>query len=304
MLGATPFTELIGCRVPLQQAGMGSVSTVELAAAVAGEGGLGMIGAAGLPTAEVVSQLDAAHRLAGPDARVGANFLVPFLDVAAVEAAATAARLVECFYGDPDGDVVRRVHAAGALASWQVGSLDEALAALDAGCDVVVAQGVEAGGHVRGTTPLLELLDAVRPRVDVPLVAAGGLGSGAAIAAALQAGADAVRIGTRLLATPEADVHPAYAEALVRADPADTVLTETFAMLWPNAPHRVLRACVDASGDAPDARSPLPPTRDFVGDPASAAQYAGASVGDVHRVAGAAAVVRELLEEAEAASAG
>ena len=89
--------------------------------------------------------------------------------------------------------------------------MDEANAAVDAGCDYVVAQGVEAGGHVRGTTPLAELLPPVRAAVDVPVVAAGGIGTAAEVRAALDQGADAVRVGTRFLAAVEADVHPDYA---------------------------------------------------------------------------------------------
>src|SRR5204862_5122555 len=127
---------------------------------------------------------------AGEGARIGCNFLAPFLDAAAVEAAAAVVPFVECFYGDPDAGVVRRIHEAGgqALAAWQVGSRDEAVAAADAGCDVIVVQGVEAGGHVRGTTPLLELLSAVRDALGdgVPLVAAGGIATGAAAAAAFE----------------------------------------------------------------------------------------------------------------------
>ena len=84
--------------------------------------------------------------------------------------------------------------------------------------------------------------------------------------AALRAGADAVRIGTRLVATTEADVHPAYADALVDASNDDTILTETFAMGWPKAPHRVLRSCVEASADDPSSRSPVLPSRTFIGD--------------------------------------
>ena len=296
-LPSTAFTELVGCRLPIQQAGMGGVSTPELAAAVAGEGGLGMIGAAGLPPAAVVDQL-AAATAAGHDGRVGVSFLVPFLDLAAFDAAAPRARVVECFYGDPDPGLVARAHAAGALAAWQVGSRDEAVAAADAGCDLVVVQGVEAGGHVRGREPLLTLLASIRPAVEAPIVAAGGIGSGRAMAAVLLAGADAVRIGTRLVATPEADVHPGYADALVRADADDTVVTEAFSMGWPHAPHRVLRSAVDAPGEAPDARSPLPPSRHFTGAVERAALYAGTSVSDVKGVAPAADVIRELVAEA------
>ena len=298
-LPATAFTELVGCRLPIQQAGMGGVSTPELAAAVAREGGLGMIGAAGLGAGEVVDQLGAAAALAGESARIGVNFLVPFLDLAAFEAAASTAPLVECFYGDPDPALVRRGHDAGALTAWQVGSRDEAMAAADAGCDVVVVQGVEAGGHVRGREPLMALLEAIRPAVDVPLVAAGGIGSGRAMAAALRAGADAVRIGTRLVATSEADVHPGYADALVRASADDTVVTEAFSMGWPGAPHRVLRGAVEAVDDPPETRSPLPPTRDFTGMVEGAALYAGTSVSDVRAVASAAVVIRELVAGAD-----
>lgn len=300
-LPPTAFTRLVGCRLPLQQAGMAAVTTPALAAAVAREGGLGMIAAAGLAAEQVIAQTTAAREAAGAGACIGVNFLVPFLDAAALDAASSVAVVVECFYGDPDVAVVRRVHEGGALAAWQVGSLDEARAAVDAGCDVVVVQGCEAGGHVRGRVPLLELVPDVRARLDVPLVAAGGIGSGAAMAAALRAGADAVRIGTRLVATVEADVHPAYADALVRSGADDTVLTETFSLGWPNAPHRVLRACVVASDADPGSRSPVPPTRNYAGDVASAALYAGASVSAVTAITPAAEVVRELVRDAAAA---
>jgi NAD(P)H-dependent flavin oxidoreductase YrpB (nitropropane dioxygenase family) len=299
-LPPTPFTRIVGCRLPLQQAGMGGVTTPALVAAVAAEGGLGMVAAAGLTAAQVRAQVVAALELAGDDARVGVNFLVPFLDDEALEAASQVAALVECFYGQPDPAIVERVHGSGALAGWQVGSPDEARAAVDAGCDVVVVQGVEAGGHVRGTRPLLPLLEVVRAATPVPLVAAGGIGSGGAMAEALLAGADAVRVGTRFVAATEADVHPAYRDALVAAGAGDTVLLEAFSMGWPHAPHRVLRQCVDASTLDAGLRSPLPPTGAFDGDVASAALYAGESVGAVTGVVAAAAVVRELIGDAEA----
>src|SRR3954464_7778081 len=99
----------MGCRLPIQQAGMGGVSTPALAAAVAREGGLGMIGAAGLGAADLRAQLDDARAAAGPDSRIGVNFLMPFLDVAVLDAASTLAPVVECFYGDPDAAVVARI---------------------------------------------------------------------------------------------------------------------------------------------------------------------------------------------------
>ena len=298
-LPPTRFTELVGCRLPVQLAGMGGVSTAALAGAVAAAGGLGMLGGAGLGRDEVVRQIDAARAIAGPDARVGVNFLMPFADLGALAAAAEVADVVECFYGDPDPSIVARASAHGALVSWQVGSLDEARAAETAGCRLVVVQGVEAGGHVRGVTPLLDLVESVRAAIDLPLVAAGGIGSGRALADALAAGADAVRLGTVLLAADEADVHPAYLSALTGATAADTVLTEAFSAGWPDAPHRVLRTALEASGAPPSERSPMPPTRGWAaGDVAAAALYAGTSVDGVRGAAPAAELIARLVRDA------
>jgi nitronate monooxygenase len=306
----TRFTELIGCDIPLQQAGMGGVATAELARAVTAAGALGMLGAAMVPAPQLAQTLD---DLPAP---VGVNFLMPFVDPDAVEAAAGRARLVEFFYGDPDPKLVEVAHAGGALAGWQVGDADEAKAAQQAGCDLIVAQGVEAGGHVRGTIGLLPLLDAALAATpDVPVVAAGGIGTARAMAAALAAGADAVRVGTRFVAAEEADTHPEYAQALIDAGPEDTVLTTAFEVMWPDAPHRVLKSCVDAAqafgGDSVgelamgEMTMPLPrfavpcPARSTTGAIAAMALYAGQSVGAVTKVQPAADIVKELATGAE-----
>src|SRR5204862_4199517 len=118
----------------------------------------------------------------------------------------------------------------------------------DAGCDLIVAQGVEAGGHVRGTIGLLPLLDSVlQATPDVPVVAAGGIGTAKAVKAVLAAGADAARVGTRFVAAEEADTHPEYAQALIDAHAQDTVLTTACGVMWPEAPHRVLKSCIGAA---------------------------------------------------------
>jgi NAD(P)H-dependent flavin oxidoreductase YrpB (nitropropane dioxygenase family) len=193
---ATRFTELVGCTVPIQQAGMGGASPPELAAAVSEAGALGMVCTArpGLSVATLGRLLETTRGLT--DKPFGVNFLVPptfleRLDLQCVEIAARSARVVEFFYGEPDRRLVDMTHAAGALAFWQVGSKAEAIAAAEAGCDLVIAQGVEAGGHVRGTTAMLSLLRDVVDAVDVPVLAAGGIGTGRAMAAALAAGAAA-----------------------------------------------------------------------------------------------------------------
>jgi NAD(P)H-dependent flavin oxidoreductase YrpB (nitropropane dioxygenase family) len=308
----TRFTALVGCAVPLQQAGMGNARR-ELAAAVTGAGALGMLGGVMQPAELLADEVDGAKRDGGGP--VGVNFLMPFLDREAVEATADRARVVEFFYGDPDEQLVRTVRSGGALAAWQIGSGEEARAAEQAGCEFVIAQGVEAGGHVRGTTGLLPLLDEVLDAVDVPVVAAGGIGTERGMAAALAAGADAVRVGTRFLAAEEADVHPSYAEALLEASPEDTLLTEAFSTMWPNAPHRVLRSCVAAAEALDDEfvgeiehaghRQPVPrlappaPGRAATGHVDAMALYAGQSVGSIERLQPAEMIVRDLAVGAE-----
>ena len=310
----TRFTELVGCRVPMQLAGMPGVCTPDLVGAVADAGALGMAAFAPGPPEHVAGELDGlARRRRGV---IGVNFLVPFLDRACLEAAVTRARVVELFYGEPDPALVSAIHRGGALASWQVGSLEEARAAADAGCDVVVAQGTEAGGHVRGEIGMLPLLDQVLAALELPVVAAGGIGSPRAMAAAIAAGADAVRVGTRFVASAESGAHPSYVAALVEARPEDTVLTDTFSVLWPDAPHRVLRSCIDAALALDDevvgelvvggSTMPLPrlgpmlPTTETTGRLEAMALYAGESVSGVHGVQTAVEIVEELAAGAEA----
>lgn len=304
---STRFTELVGCRFPIQQAGMGGASTPELAAAVSTAGGLGMLTA----TAEDV-RADVGVTLDATSGRpFGVNFLVPFLDRAVLDDVAPRVRVVEWFWGQPDAVLVAVAHDAGALAAWQVGSRDEAVAAVDAGCDFVVAQGVEAGGHVRGTIGLLPLLDAVLDAVDAPVVAAGGIGTGRAVAAVLAAGASGARIGTRFVATSESGAHPAYKQALVSAQASETVLTEAFGVWWPNAPHRVLQSALQAAtalvadyAGTQNSRS-IPrfavttPNRATTGRVDAMALYAGQSIDSVTAILSATDIVHELASEAE-----
>ena len=305
-MAVSRFTDLVGCRLPLQLAGMTRVAGAELAAAVANAGGLGMIGIGRTPLEGLRATLDRIESLT--DAPVGATFIVPYLNRELIGEVASRLPVVEFFYGWPDPELV----AGLPLVGWQVGSTDEARAAVEAGCAYVVAQGVEAGGHVRGTQPLIGLIDEVRSAVGVPVVAAGGIGTASAVHAALAAGADAVRVGTRFVAAAESDAHPAYVAALVEASGTDTVITEAFGVGWPDAPHRVLASAVaraEASTKDPVGEMNVPgqgvmavprfgtapPTTSTTGDIAAMALYAGLSVDGVHRVQGAAEIVAELM---------
>jgi NAD(P)H-dependent flavin oxidoreductase YrpB (nitropropane dioxygenase family) len=309
----TPFTTLVGCRVPIQLAVMGGgTGTPELAVAVSRAGGLGMLSSTfPLSVGEQLSWVQA--RTQEP---VGVGFFA--FDVAnrleELELAAGQARVVDLFGGDPDPTVVERIHDGGALALWQVGSRDEGLTAGDAGCDAVVAQGVEAGGHVRGTTPLLTLLEQIVPALGVPVIAAGGIATGRALAAALNAGAAGGRVGTRFVASAESGAHPDYVAALLSASQDDTVRTTAFGRDWPDAPHRVLRTAVEAAaageGDVigraayGDRRwevirwSSQPPTVFITGDVGAMAMYAGCGTGDIADVASAAGIVDKMMAEA------
>jgi NAD(P)H-dependent flavin oxidoreductase YrpB (nitropropane dioxygenase family) len=211
--------------VPVVQAGMGRVALHELAAAVSDAGGLGTIAGVQAP---IATELSAARRLTR--APIAVNLLLPFIRRDDAQAAAEADAVVT-FWGPP-----RRL-AAG---TWihQCGSVAEAKAAAAAGADAVIAQGLEAGGHVRGTTPALELLERVRAAVRIPVLVAGGIVDRDDVRNVLEAGAAAAVVGTRFLVSEESRAHPEYKRRCIEAE--QTVLTELFGLGWPDAPHRVI----------------------------------------------------------------
>jgi nitronate monooxygenase len=222
------FLARLGVGKPIVQAGMGGgISRHELAAAVSEAGGLGTIAVNG--AAAIERELAAASHLTGRPLAV--NLLLPFARRSWFEAAA-GADVVVTFWGKP------RRRTAG---TWihQCGSVAEARSAHAAGADAVIVQGVEAGGHVRGTTPALDLLEQIQAVFppDYPLLLAGGIADRADVRQALDAGATAAVAGTRFLLSEESRAHPAYRQRLLEAD--ETVLTELFGAGWPAA-HRVV----------------------------------------------------------------
>jgi NAD(P)H-dependent flavin oxidoreductase YrpB (nitropropane dioxygenase family) len=309
----TEFTRLVGVAAPIQVAAMPGFSTPELVSAAAGAGALAMLGGSFLSAESLDALLDGLPR--DTPGAIGVNFLAPFLDPECIAVAARKARVVEFFYGEPNPDWVGRAHAEGALVSWQVGSREEAIAAARAGCDFVIAQGTEAGGHVRGTTSLLPLLSQVLEVTRIPVLAAGGLATERDLAAVLACGAAGARMGTRFAASAESGAHPAYVESLLAATAADTCLTEAFSGMWPNAPHRVLGSAIAAAEKLPagvigetqlgDRRVPverfsvLPPTQGTTGRVDAMALYAGESVANVTSVLPAAEIIAQLVAGAE-----
>jgi NAD(P)H-dependent flavin oxidoreductase YrpB (nitropropane dioxygenase family) len=236
--------ERLGVATPVVQAGMGGgLSRHELAAAVSEAGGLGTIAVNG--PAAIERELAAARRLT--DRPLAVNLLLPFARRSWFEAAAGADAVVT-FWGTPR----RRVPGV-----WihQCGSVAEARAAHAAGADALIVQGVEAGGHVRGTTAALELLQRVRAALpaDFPLLLAGGIAARDDVRQALEQGASAAVAGTRFLLSEESRAHPGYRQRLLEAE--ETVLTELFGAGWP-APHRVVPNAATAHWLGEDPRGP------------------------------------------------
>jgi nitronate monooxygenase len=246
-------------------------------------------------------------------------------------AAAAAERVaaVVLFWGDP-APYVEPAHRHDVKVFIQVGSLAEAEAAAAAGVDVVIAQGLEAGGHVRGTTSIWELLPAtVEAIAPTPVLASGGIGDGAGLARALRLGAQGVSLGTRFVASEEAWIHPAYKQRVVDSTAEDTVYNELYDVGWPNAPHRTLRnrtleewdaAGRPPSGERPGENKPIGKRRlvtgerrdwlryaagmlapDFEGDVDYAPMWAGESCSVVNDIKPAGEIVRVLARDAERA---
>jgi NAD(P)H-dependent flavin oxidoreductase YrpB (nitropropane dioxygenase family) len=220
--------ERLGMELPVVQAGMGGgISRHELAAAVSEAGGLGTIAVNG---AEAIRrELAAARALTGRPLAI--NVLLPFARRDWFEAAAEA-DVVVTFWGEPRRQI-------GGVWLHQCGSVGEARRAQAAGADGVIVQGVEAGGHVRGETPGLQLLEEARQALppDYPVLLAGGIAQKVDVRTALDAGATAAVAGTRFLLSEESRAHALYKERLLAAE--ETILTDLFGAAWP-APHRVV----------------------------------------------------------------
>jgi NAD(P)H-dependent flavin oxidoreductase YrpB (nitropropane dioxygenase family) len=330
----TPLCQRLGIEHPVWCAGMGAAAGPDLVAAVSNAGGLGVLGAAGAPPEEIRRRTGQVRELTGRP--FGVNFIIDDDGAddreyirAEVAAAVEHAAAVVLFWGGP-GPYVEVAHRAGALVLVQVGSAGEACAAAAAGADAIIAQGVEAGGHVRGTTPVWTLLPQVVAAVaPLPVLASGGIGDGAGLARALRLGAQGVSLGTRFVASDEAWAHPEYKRRIVASTAADTVYGELFDVWWPDAPHRVLRTRLvqewEAAGRPPPGQRPGEGTPigtvvsssghtrdwpryavgvagpDFDGDIDDAPLWAGESCTVVHGIKPAAQIVRDLVAAAEAA---
>jgi enoyl-[acyl-carrier protein] reductase II len=325
----TRFTRAYGLSTPIAQAGMAFVGmTPACAIAVSNAGALGSLGVGLMPAPQLVATIRATQ--AGTAAAFNVNFITGFTDQAQIDAVCAARVAVASFHwGHPARAWIDQLHAAGVRVFEQVGSVDAARWAVDDGVDVVVAQGLEAGGHNYASLPTFALVPLVVDAVAPALVlAAGGIADGRGLAAALMLGADGAWVGTRFVATTESEAHDGYKSRLVAAGGTDTVRTGMFGPEHPDFnPARVLRNRVvrqwqDREDQVPADTSGLPvigetdlggqlvqmhkfsylvPMRDrTTGDLEEMALLAGQGVGLVTEVQPAATVVAEMTAQAQA----
>jgi len=244
----TRVTELLGIEHPVILGGMGRGATVPpMVAAVSEAGGLGVLGVTRYPADQVAGQAAAVR--AATSCPFGLNLLLFASDDGAVEAVlAQRPPVFSTAWPWPERDlraVFDRAHSAGARVMHMVSAVDEAKRAADAGADLIVAQGTEGGGHVGMVAGMVLVPMVARAVEPVPVVAAGGIATGAQLAAALMLGAEGVLLGTRFLATAESPWPPSYKRAILESDGHDTELTEipdiANGSVWPGAFDRARR---------------------------------------------------------------
>ncbi len=313
----TPVCDLLGCTYPVILAGMGGPARSELVAAVTNAGGFGFLGMVRESPELIASEIAKVRERT--DREFGVNLIPaatkPELLEAELAACIAAKVPAMALFWDLSADIVKRLRGEGILVACQVGDAKEAEAAQAAGAQIIIAQGVEAGGHVRGRIKLAELLPQVIASVDVPVIAAGGIVDGKGLARALQAGAQGAWIGTAFLATTESFSADYHKQRIVDADGA-TVHTDAFHVNWPKGAFvRVLPNSV-TRGEHGDpfsghreaigkegARtiwlfSTDSPLQSMTGDFEAMALYAGEGAGRIRKIVPARERLNEIVTEA------
>lgn len=307
----------LGVTVPIFQAPIGAIASVELAAAISEAGGLGHLACTWRSPDQLRDLFRAMQRLTRRS--FGANFVLDFpIDERLGVALDHGVRVISFFWGN-GRQHLGRVKAMDAIAIQVVGSIDEAKQAADAGFDLIVAQGREAGGHVRGDlgtmTLVPQVVDVVAP---LPVLAGGGIADRRGAAAALALGAVGVWVGTRFLAAQEANIHADYQQRVLAASADDTLYSKLFDIGWTDAALRSLKNSTtqrwEQAGRPAAPNRPgegeviakradgtaIPryffgsPTRDVEGEAEAMALYAGECVGLVRAVQPASEIFEEL----------
>jgi enoyl-[acyl-carrier protein] reductase II len=309
----TRLTTLLNIEHPVMLAGMGGVSYSALVAAVSNAGGYGCLGASTMSSEQLAQEIAATRALTSLP--FGVDLLTAFPDSLTRNVELLIEGGASTFVaglGVPT-HVIDLCHAHGVLVISMCGKVDHAKRALDAGCDVVVAQGTEAGGHTGtvATFPLVPLIvDAVG--ASIPVVAAGGVFDGRGLVAALALGADGVWVGTRFIATPEARALPGFRESILQAREDGTVISRAFS-------GKTMRAIKNETTERYESDPSLLkkfPDQLFVShhegtfhlggdentpgvDPRREGYPAGQAVGAIQEILSAGEIVRRMVSEAE-----
>jgi nitronate monooxygenase len=296
---------------------MGGVARSELVTAITQAGGFGFLGMVREPPNLIRQEVEAVRRLTSKP--FGINLIPAATDSELLErqlgmCIELAVPVVALFW-DLVPCVVERLRDAGILVVCQVGSAKEGDSAQRAGAQILIAQGVEAGGHVRGTTPLKLFLPEIIACSDVPVLAAGGIVDGGDLADALRSGADGVVMGTAFLASPESFAHDYHKQRILQARSQETILTDIFHINWPiGAPVRVLQnsatrgergdpfglSCIigEEEGRPIYLFSTDSPLRSMTGDFEGMALYAGQGVDKIDAIVPAGERLKAIVNEA------
>ncbi len=316
------LVDLLRIEKPILSAPMAGAAGPDLVAAVCNAGGYGVIPLWGRSKDQVGTGIDEIRALTDRNFAVNLNLSFPYEDQLDM-CIAKGVHAVSLFWGMKPS-AIARAKAGGLIVLMSVGNAEEARTAADAGADVIVAQGWEAGGHVWGQVSTMALIPAVVDAVDIPVVAAGGIADGRGMAAALMLGASGVWVGTRLLAASEATIHDVYRTRILQASEADTQWAhDLYDVGWPDAPHRALsnstaREWVKAGCSKPGRRpneqeqigqrpngdpvvryqsyTPVPETS---GNVEAMSLWAGQGVSLVREVSPAADIIEEIYQEAK-----
>ncbi len=309
---------------PIVLAPMGGAAGPDVVAAVSNAGGYGVIPLWGKPVEAVRDNIAEVRKQTSRNFAVNLNLGFPYQD--ALECCISeGVHGVSLFWG-MESSVIATAKAGGLVVFSSVGSAEEARIAEDAGADVIVAQGWEAGGHVWGKVTTMALVPAVVDAVNVPVLAAGGIADGRGLAAAVMLGASGAWIGTRFLASTEATIHSTYQDRVLSATESQTEwYADLYDVAWNNAPHRALQNSTSKAWRADGAQSaggrtneaevigqrptgddvvryqsytPLPGTK---GDVEAMSLWAGQGVALVNKVMPAAQIVDEIYADAVAA---
>lgn len=308
----TPICDLLKIEHPILLAGMGGVSYSEVCAAVSNAGGYGTLGMAGLGPKEIRAQMRAVRALT--DKPFGVDLLAALPDSLTESVDVIIEEGASAFIaglGVPS-TIIDRLHDAGLLVMSMCGKVEHARRAEDAGVDVVIAQGTEAGGHT-GKIAGMALIPQIVDAVAIPVLGAGGIVDGRGLAACLAFGAQGVWMGTRFIASLEAHAGAVYKQRIVEATGADTTVTRCYS----GKPMRVLSNAYVADWDKRENDLKPFPMQVMVSsqagvlggiagileplDPARDCLPAGQGAGAIHEILPCAEIIRRTVKGAEQA---